>query len=88
MQRPNFDDWAELFRSDPELFEVKRKQFLAEYIADYWSDDPDKQQRAEATLWRMEQNYRHIVDPVERFNVVVVEFWKQVEKLKHSLSLL
>lgn len=83
-----FDDWKALFEQDPEMFEQKRQEFLEEYIEGHWAGDPDKQQRAKALLWRMEQKHRHIKDPVERFNMVVAEFWTQVEKLKAALDML
>jgi hypothetical protein len=82
----NFDEWAELYKKDPELFEKKRQEFLKEYIANQWPDDPDKRQRAEAQLWRMEQNYRHVKNDTERFNMVVAEFWKQVQKFQDALN--
>jgi len=86
MNRIPFDEWNELFKGDPEAFEKKRQEFLESYIIDQWSAEPNKQQRARATLWRLEQNYRHIKDPVERFNMIVAEFWKQVSKLKDALD--
>ncbi len=82
----NFDEWKTLFEEDPELFEQKRQDFLTDYIVNQWPDDPDRQQRAQALLWRMEQNYRHVKDPIERFNMVVAEFWKQVHKFKDALD--
>lgn len=82
----NFDDWKALFEEDPELFEQKRQEFLEQYIEEQWADDPDRQQRAKAILWRMEQNYRHIKDPIARFNKVVEEFWIQVAKFKDALD--
>ena len=82
----NFDDWKALFEEDPELFEQKRQEFLEQYIEEQWADDPDRQQRAKAILWRMEQNYRHIKDPIARFNKVVEEFWVQVAKFREALD--
>ncbi len=82
----SFDDWKGLFESDPELFEKKRQEFLEEYITNQWAEEPDKQQRARALLWRMEQNYRNVKDPTERFNMVVAEFYEQVNKFKDALD--
>lgn len=81
-----FDDWAELHQRDPELFEEKRREFINDYIAGMYPDDEDRQQRGRAFLWRLEQNYRHVKDPTERFNCVVAEFWKQVGKFKGALD--
>ena len=85
MDFPDFDEWVALFQEDPEAFERKRQEFLEQYIEEEWADDPDRQQRARAMLWRMEQNFRHINDPIERFNVVVAEFWEQVNKFNDAL---
>lgn len=82
----SFDDWAELFKQDPEMFEEKRQEFLESYITNMY-DDPEQQQRAKAILWRMEQNYRHIKDPIARFNKVVEHFWEQVNSFKEALDL-
>lgn len=82
----DFDEWKDLFEQDPEAFEQKRQDFLTDYIVNQWPDDPDHQQRAQAILWRMEQNYRHVKDPIERFNMVVAEFWSQVNKFKDALD--
>jgi hypothetical protein len=82
----DFEEWNQLYKQDPELFEQKRKAFLTEYIGKQWGDDPDAAQRAHAILWRMEQNYRHVNNDVERFNMVVAEFWKQVVKFKDALD--
>ena len=86
MKERSFDDWKALFEEDPELFEQKRQEFLEDYIEEMYADDPDKQQRAKAILWRMEQNYRHIKDPIARFNKVVEEFWTQVTKFREALD--
>lgn len=84
MSDRSFDEWKELFEKDPEEFERVRQQFLEEYIETQYADE-DEKQRARAILWRMEQNYRHIKDPIERFNMVVAEFWKQVHKFNDAL---
>jgi hypothetical protein len=85
MDFPDFDEWVALFQENPEAFERKRQEFLEQYIEEEWAGDPDRQQRARAMLWRMEQNFRHIGDPTERFNMVVAEFWEQVNKFNDAL---
>lgn len=86
MDELNFDEWKDLHERDPEMFEQKRWEFINQYITDMYPDDEDRQQRGRAFLWRMEQNYRHIKDPTERFNQVVAEFWKQVQKFQEALN--
>lgn len=86
MTGPNFDDWAALFEKDPEEFERRRQEFINDYIEEQWADDPERMQRAKAIMWRMEQNYRHIKDPIARFNKVVEEFWVQVKKFQEALD--
>ena len=85
MEIPDFDYWKTLFEEDPELFDKKRQEFLEEYIR-VTCDGEDRQQRARAILWRMEQNYRHLKDPIARFNKVVEEFWTQTARFQQALD--
>lgn len=86
MMTHNFEYWKDLYESDPFGFEIRREECLGEYIAEQWADDPIFQQRARAVVWRLNQDLRHIKNPTERFNQLVVHFWQQVKKFQSALN--
>ena len=48
----NFDDWAALAKSDPETFEVRRKEVIRQLIQ---SAPVDQQHRLECLQWKIDQ---------------------------------
>ena len=79
----SFDELKELFENDPVAAELKVKTILEEYISTL---EPERQQRARAYQWRIEQELRNYNDPVARMNKMVEMFWTGVQKFQKVLN--
>lgn len=81
-------DLLELFEklnattSDEEFLKVSQAA-----VEDYISELPeDKQQRARAQQWKLEQDLRHYKDPTARFNRMVEIFWEGFREFQAALD--
>lgn len=79
-----FDELKTLFETDPIAAEEVVKQILEEYISTL---DADRQQRARAYNWRVQQELRNFKDPIARMNRMVEMFWKGVQEFQQVLTL-
>ncbi len=79
----NFDEFVALFAHDPEAAQAKADALVEDYIS---SLDADKQQRARAYHWRLQQELRHYKDPIARMNKMVELFWKGVNQFNAVLG--
>lgn len=79
----SFDELKTLFEEDPVAAEDKVKEILEEYIS---SLDEERQQRARAFNWRLQQDLRKYKDPVARMNVMVEKFWAGVQEFQQALE--
>ncbi len=74
---------AELHRSNPELFELERKQLIEQTIAgfpEHW------RQRAYGMQFCLDAKLSLEKDPVSRMNLMVELFWDQVMTFGRVLS--
>ena len=78
-----FDELKTLFETDPVAAEEKVSQIMEEYIS---SLEPERQQRARAFNWRIQQDLRKYKDPVARMNRMVEMFWSGVKEFQHTLQ--
>lgn len=78
-----FDELKDLFESDPDAAEEKVKEILEEYIQTL---EPERQQRARAYNWRVQQELRNFNDPIARMNKMVEMFWKGVQEFQQALQ--
>ncbi len=78
-----FDELKTLYETDPPAAEEKAKQIINEYISTL---EPEKQQRAQAFQWRIEQDLKKFKDPIARLNRMVEMFWKGVKEFQRTLE--
>lgn len=71
----DFDYWKELFETDPERYEIEKRQAV-EKAVDELTDDEEARKRYKAMMWRQDQKFRNIKDPIARYNAVVADFWE------------
>jgi len=86
----NFDDWKALAKSDPDAFEVRRKQVIEQFIS---SVPPERQQRLRRLQWRIDMERRRCSNPVKSCLRLYTMMWDSVygdngllEALQHGLS--
>lgn len=78
-----FDELKTLFETDPPAAEEKVKEILEEYIQTL---EPERQQRARAFNWKIQQDLRNFKDPVARMNKMVEMFWKGYQTFNTALN--
>lgn len=78
-----FDELRFLFETDPSAAEEKAKQIIDEYITTL---EPEKQQRAQAFQWRIQQDLKKYKDPTARLNRMVEMFWNGVKEFQRTLE--
>src|ERR1700722_8067218 len=78
-----FEELKTLFETDPVAAEAKVQEILEEYILTL---EPERQQRARAYNWRLQQELRKFKDPIARMNKMVELFWKGVQKFHTVLA--
>jgi hypothetical protein len=77
-----FEDLKTLSESNPDAVEEKVQEILEEYIQTL---APERQQRARAYNWRVQQELRKFKDPIARMNKMVEMFWKGVRQFQTAL---
>lgn len=83
-----FDELAELYRTDPQAFEEKRKEMLEDNLVKICGDCPEKLARCRAMQWRIDQELSRYKNPVAKYNKMVEMFWKQFSEFQVSLNTL
>lgn len=83
LMRDTFNELKELFETNPPEAEERVKQILEEYISTL---PEDRQQRARAYNWRIQQELRNYKDPIARMNKMVEMFWKGFSEFQQALS--
>lgn len=78
-----FDELKTLFETDPVVAEDKVKQIMDDYISTL---SPERQQRAQAFNWRIQQELRNLKDPTARMNRMVEMFWSGVKEFQQTLD--
>lgn len=79
----NFDEWAELARSDPAEFEEKRQQTLRVAI----EQAPARHRRKlEGTLFLIEANRAKAKNPLHRAILAAQLMWASFEEMRASLN--
>lgn len=76
-----FDELKTLFETDPPAAELKAKEIIDDYITTL---EPEKQARAQAFQWRIQQDLRKFKDPIARMNRMVEMFWVGVKEFQHA----
>lgn len=74
---------GELYRSDPELYELERKRLIEQTIDEL---PQESRQRAYGQQFRLEAKLSTAKDPVSRLNLMVELFWEQVRLFNHALN--
>jgi len=78
-----FDELKTLYETDPAAAEEKAKQIIDDYISTL---EPEKQARAQAFQWRIEQDLRKFKDPTARMNKMIEMFWRGVREFQKVLQ--
>ncbi len=74
---------SELSSSNPELFELERKELIEQTIAGF----PEcHRRRAYGMQFSLDARLSLAKDPVSRMNLMVELFWNQVQDFSHALS--
>jgi hypothetical protein len=77
------DRLAELYRSNPELFELERKLLIEETIEEF----PERyRKRAYGIQFCIDSKLSLAKDPISRMNLMVELFWDQVVNFSHALN--
>jgi Protein of unknown function (DUF3135) len=82
----NFDTWVNLYRLDPVEFETQRNLLLEEAIKEYAVIDSEKANQILAHINGINLRLSRIKNPIERYNQMIVIFWKQFEVFQESLK--
>lgn len=83
LMNSTFDELSHLFATDPVAAEIKAKELIDDYIETL---DTEKQQRARAFSWRIQQELRNYKDPQARLNKMIEMFWAGVKDFKNVLE--
>lgn len=75
MQKFDFDEWAELARSDPQLFEKRRRQAVGQVIA---SAPRAQQPRLRGLQWRVDIIRKKYKDPRVSTHRIFSLMWESV----------
>lgn len=78
-----FDELKTLFETDPNAAEIKVSKIIEDYISTL---SPERQQRARAFNWRIQQDLRKFKDPQARMNRMVELFWKGVKEFQQVMQ--
>ncbi len=77
------DELSELYKTDPELFEVRCRELIEGMIS---SSPPERQERLRQLQWKIDQTLSGYKDPVARMNKMVELFWEGVGKFHDALK--
>jgi hypothetical protein len=79
----NFDEWAELAKTDPAEFEQRRKKALRVAV----EQAPARQRRKlEGTLFRIEANRARAKNPLHHAILASQMMWAAFEQMRESLN--
>ncbi|MEE9422821.1 MAG: DUF3135 domain-containing protein [Gammaproteobacteria bacterium] len=82
----DFDEWVSLARSDPEKFEVRRREIIESAIA---NNPPERQQRLRCLQWKIDQIRDRSPTPISAAVKISNMMWDSLTGpggLKDSLS--
>ncbi len=82
----DFDEWANLAKSDPEKFEVRRREIIEKAIA---SNPPERQHRLRCLQWKIDQIRDRSPTPLSACVKISNMMWDSLTGpggLKESLS--
>ncbi len=84
----NFEEWAQLFKDDPEAFEKKKREVLEETLQGFIERGSSKLyvESLRAGLWRQEHELKKFKDPQARLNKVIELFYEQHDKFNDALE--
>ena len=75
--------YNELVTCKGEEFEQQRLKLIHDAISSY---PPEQQPRLRCQQWRLEQELSKHTDPLDRYNAMVVLFWRGVADFKDALD--
>lgn len=75
MEKFNFDEWAELAKSDPKLFERRRREAVEKMIN---GSAPRRQQRLRGLQWRIDVVRKKYKDPRVSAHRIFSMMWESV----------
>ena len=75
MEKFNFDEWAELAKSDPKLFERRRREAVEKMIN---GSAPHRRQRLRGLQWRIDVVRRKYRDPRVSAHRLFSMMWESV----------
>ncbi len=73
----NFEYLKELYKKDPDEFEIVTTVMIDSVISTARADNREK---LRAKQWRLQQDLKKIKDPLERMNRMVSIFWSGVHE--------
>ena len=77
------DELSELYKTDPELFEVRCRELIENMIS---SSPPERQERLRRLQWKIDHTLSRYKDPVARMNKMVELFWEGVGRFQDALK--
>jgi hypothetical protein len=77
----DFDEWANLARSNPAAFEAKRRQYIEAFIN---TVPEDKRQRLVGLQWQIDQARRLARSPMASCIAISNMMWQSLERLRQE----
>jgi hypothetical protein len=71
----NFEEWASLAKNDPQAFEAKREEIIAQFIA---GASPRMQSRLRGLQWRIDMDRRRASNPLSSCMQIFNQMWTSV----------
>ncbi len=82
MDNFNFDEWAELYRTDPEAYERRRSEYLNEYIM-----NAPVENRNDLRMLQLEvDTIRNMYPPDEALKIIMEMLVERLKTLKTTLT--
>lgn len=83
----DFEEWSNLYKTDPEAFEKKRLETLKAFIDDNATDKASRI-RLEQTLFRIEMTRKTSKNPLQSAIQASKLMWESVDKLQTNVKVL
>lgn len=77
------DELSELYKTDPELFEVRCRELIEDVIK---SCRPERQEHLRKLQWRIDQTLARYKDPIARMNKMIEMFWEGVGEFQSAFE--
>ena len=78
-----YDELSELYKTDPDLFEVRTRELIEDMISSF---PPERQERMRQFQWKIDQTLSRYKDPIARMNKMVEMFWEGVNQFQSALE--